>query len=480
MVIALIVQVLEDLCTEFDSDHDMLLRCVFLLEYVKHHLCKVQVLAVQSIVCFAQDLIASIAEMVHGAMIFGGIAITSSYAFVFSRILIFVQFLIAINHFCVNILALVLEMYFKKWQNTAFVVLIMQDLLNELLTHNNKGRKTVARKENRHVILAVICALIAFMIILRFSQAHAQPQEKSLQRVVIAQTSDFFLYAPIYIALDSGLFAKQGLDVSLVSTGGDEKTWAAVISGNASFGVADPTFVAVSAERGMPGKVIGTIVNGVPFWGVTFKDNIHEIKASKDLNGYSVATFPSPSTAYALQKKMFRDANIKSNIREGAFGTILAMLHSGQADIGLELEPNVSQAVAGGAKVVYSLADVYGDFAITGITASPKLLSQQSELARKVICGIQLALDFIRQDNTATLRILSRRFPEISATIARQALSRVLVSNVIPQTAVTSIPAWYNNLSLRYEVGDINTLKDMDVYVDNSFAEWAATYCRNK
>jgi NitT/TauT family transport system substrate-binding protein len=55
--------------------------------------------------------------------------------------------------------------------------------------------------------------------------------------ITIAQTSDFFLYAPIYIAKDAGFFSKQGLDVSIISTGGDGKTWAAVVSGNAAFGV---------------------------------------------------------------------------------------------------------------------------------------------------------------------------------------------------------------------------------------------------
>lgn len=59
------------------------------------------------------------------------------------------------------------------------------------------------------------------------------------------------------MAIDGGYFAEEGLDVSLVTTGGDEKTWAAVISGNASFGVADPTFVAISDARGVPGRVVG-------------------------------------------------------------------------------------------------------------------------------------------------------------------------------------------------------------------------------
>jgi len=79
-----------------------------------------------------------------------------------------------------------------------------------------------------------------------------------------------FLNAPLYIAKDAGLYSKRELDVSLVSTRGSEKTWAAVTSGNASFGVADPTFVAISDARGQPGTVIPSVVNGVPFWGILY------------------------------------------------------------------------------------------------------------------------------------------------------------------------------------------------------------------
>ena len=172
----------------------------------------------------------------------------------------------------------------------------------------------------------------------------------NLQEIKIAQFGDFFLYAPLYIAIDQGFFKDEGLDVSLINTGGDEKTWATVISGNAAFGLADPTFIAVSDSRGKPGRVIANIVDGVPFWGVTLDPNI-KIEKPQDLAGYSVATFPAPSTAYTLQKDMFEDGELEPKISQGAPGTLLAQLRAKQVDIALELEPNASQAVADGGHI---------------------------------------------------------------------------------------------------------------------------------
>src|SRR5688572_15824290 len=66
----------------------------------------------------------------------------------------------------------------------------------------------------------------------------AQPPG-NLEKVTVAQFGDFFLYLPLYVAKDKGFFAQQGLDVGIVNTGGDDKTFAAVMSGDAQFGVAD-------------------------------------------------------------------------------------------------------------------------------------------------------------------------------------------------------------------------------------------------
>ena len=154
-----------------------------------------------------------------------------------------------------------------------------------------------------------------------------------MRQITVAQFGDFFLYAPLYIAVDGGFFEEQGLEVSIVNTGGDDKTWAAVLSGSAEFGVADPTFVAVSAARGQNGVVVASLVNGVPFWGITFND-IAPFEDANELANYSVATFPSPSSAYALQKNMFTDAGLTPNIREGAFGAMSLKMKKEKGDGG--------------------------------------------------------------------------------------------------------------------------------------------------
>ncbi len=324
-------------------------------------------------------------------------------------------------------------------------------------------------------LLAAVLVALAVFVFVKLRPSSSRPGTVGqIQKISIAQFGDFFLYAPLYIAIDAGLFAQQNLEVTLISTGGDEKTWAAVMSGNAAFGVADPTFVAIADARGQPGLVVASIVNGVPFWGLTFQTDIPEITEGSQLSGYTVATFPSPSTAYTLQKDMFQDADLEPNIREGAFGALLPMLEANQADIALELEPNVSQAVARGARVVYSLGKIYGDFAITGLTVTPKTAADNPELVRKVVCSLEKSLGFIRDEPGKSLDFLSRRFPEISLAVAREALARVVEDEILPIRTEVASDAWEKAISVREEVGDISDPKPFNYYVRTDFAKEAA------
>jgi NitT/TauT family transport system substrate-binding protein len=291
-----------------------------------------------------------------------------------------------------------------------------------------------------------------------------------LRRITIAQFGDFFLYAPLYIAADGGLFRKEGLDVSIVNTGGDDKTWAAVLSGSAAFGVADPTFVAVSAARGQHGVVIASLVNGVPFWGITYQKKIAPFNESKELGTYKVATFPSPSTAYSLQKKMYSDAGLEPNIREGGFGAIIPMLKAGDADIGLELEPNVSLAVKEGASIVYSLAKQYGDFAITGVTASDLTVQRDAALVHKVVASLQGALDMLHNNPEEALKLLSKRFPGLPQDVASEALHRVIRDGVIPKSTMISEVAWDKAIKLRVDIGDLKSAAPYKEFVWNDQA----------
>ena len=315
------------------------------------------------------------------------------------------------------------------------------------------------------IVGVLVLAVIGFFV---YQQSPKQPQ--TLQKITIAQAFEVFLYAPLYVAQEKGFFKDEGLDVNITTAGGDEKAFAALLSGDAQFAVGDPTFVAVSGERGQPGKVIAAILRGVPFWGVAKKANIGTITSPSGLNGYSVATFPSPSTAYVLQKKMFQTANIKPNIKETAFGSLLVALDTGAVDIALELEPNVSTAVKNGDHIVYSLNDYYPEFAITGMTALPSYVEQNPETTQKAVKALQKAMTYIRQHPNEVADFLITKFPDVPKDIAENAVQNMIKAGVFPSDTVITKAGWEAAIQARLDVGDLKSTAPYENYVTTNFS----------
>lgn len=322
----------------------------------------------------------------------------------------------------------------------------------------------------------LLIILIALIVLIGagwyvFSQKSSTLTE--IEKVTVSQAFDVFLYAPLYVAQEKGYFADEGLDVNIVTAGGDEKAFASLISGDAQFAVGDPTFVAIAGEKGQPGKVIGALLNGVPFWGVADKADITSIDTPSQLGTHSVATFPSPSTAYALQKKMFEGAGLKANIKETAPGALIPALKGGSVDIALELEPNVSIAVSNGSHVVYSLSKYYPDFAITGITVLPTYSQSNPDTVQKFVNAIQKADRYIRSNPDDAAAIVAARFPDVPKDVAIKAMKNVVDANVVPANLVTSENGWNTAIQLRRDTGDLKQAAPFATYVDNSFAQKA-------
>lgn len=283
--------------------------------------------------------------------------------------------------------------------------------------------------------------------------------------ITIAQFGHIFLYMPLYVAVDKGFFKKHGLDVKLISTGGDEKTYTAVATGNAQFGVSDPTFTAIAREHGQSGKVVAAIVRGVPFWIVTLRKDIPAMSSPEKLAGYRCASFTAPSTSYAVMKSTLKQGGAdKATIVQGAFGTLPALLQSKRADVAIEIEPTVSIIVEQGGHVVYSPQKSVGDFAFTGLEISDKYAKEHPEQVKACVAALKEAMTYIHDDFEGSVAVAEKEFPDVKPSVVRDALSRLRDSGTIPTTPELPKSAWDAAIALRHELGD---LKDPGTYAEN-------------
>jgi NitT/TauT family transport system substrate-binding protein len=328
--------------------------------------------------------------------------------------------------------------------------------------------RTRLSKQIGAIVVAATLILINLPAVLALSSS--QPE-----KITIAQYGHVFLYMPIYVAVDKGFFKEQGLDVKLVSTGGDEKTFTAIATGNAQFGVSDPVFVAIARQRGQGGKVVAGIVRRIPLLVVTFNNKIKTIRQPSDFSGYRIAALPAPSTTYAVITKILQNNGhpVNAKIIQGAFGTLSAMLKANQADMSMEIEPNASTLVQQGARIIYSTAAYFGDTAFTGMTVSDAYYSQHPQEIQAAVNAVTKAMKYIHQDFGGALTIAKQEFPEVPESVLKVALKRLIDDGTTPESPVLSQKAWDNAVALRKDIGDLQGSGSYEQNVDMKFAQKA-------
>ena len=303
-----------------------------------------------------------------------------------------------------------------------------------------------------------------------FSTGCGKTNTPASKKVTVAQYAHLLIYYPIYLAQQKGFYEKNGLSVNFVGTGGDDKTFAAVSSRSALFGVADPTFAAIAREKGLKAKVIGTLIDGAPMWIVS-NENI-DMSSSDALKNKRIMTYPSPSTSYTLLSEIIASLKPKTDgaqIVQGAFGTEFATVESKNADAFFTIEPVASTGVDKGYNIVYSAMDQFGPMSFSGITALDETVEKDPATIKAFLLSVQQAMDYLRSNFDESVELAAKEFPETKKSILRDALKRMLDENVMPTTLVTTETSWNKAIEIRIKVGDLKTAPQYGEIVANQF-----------
>ncbi len=329
----------------------------------------------------------------------------------------------------------------------------------------------------RGMLVAVLTAFLTTSL----SSCHRE--QTTLRHVVINEAFEHLLYIGLYVAKDKGFFAMQGLDVRIDTGGGDAQAFAALTSGSAQFAQGDPGFVAIAAEKGWQGKVVGMAVDRAAMWGVTYKKSIKPSQDSHVFRNMTVGTYPDPNTSYVIQKQLDEQAGLTlgkdTKILQLPFGTELSALQSNRADIVHTIEPNVSQVEAQGGTVVFSYAKAYGPLAFTGLMTSKKLIDEDPQLVQKFLNAYERALRYIQSDPAGALAVARKRLPNLPPAVIEAGLKRLIDSESIPKHAAVNPESWRKLLQIRVDVGDLKKMPAEQLY-DNSFADAAEQEMQSK
>jgi len=308
--------------------------------------------------------------------------------------------------------------------------------------------------------------------LLAAAAAATQPAVAAPEKVVVYQAFQSIMYLPLYVAMDKGFFAQNGLDVQKVTAGSGAQGVAAVIGGHADFSLQDPMTAALANLKGATLVNVANVVAGVPVWVIAPPDSA--LKSQTDLAGKTVSTALPPTTStYLLQRLIKQEKLADVNLNTVQIGTELAPVTAGRAAAAALYEPQVDQGIASGYKVIYAFPKAYpGGYAFSTMDTLAATIKSKPAMVAAFVKSIAQAEALIQQSPDMAKAVAVAEFPTLDKKIVESAVDRLTSQKIYAPTPEISEQAFRNALDLQEYIGNIKPGSvTYDSAVDDSFAK---------
>jgi len=298
----------------------------------------------------------------------------------------------------------------------------------------------------------------------------ATPALAEGKKVTLSQAFQSMLYLPLYVAIDEGFFAQQGLDLTKETAGAPTVALSAVISGSAQFSIHGPEWTAIAASKGAPVDIIANVVNGAAVWIATTPD--FKFDSIKDIKGRKVVTGLMPTTSTSLFMKLLKenDLDAKADVEmiQVPIGSEPGPFIGRQADVAVMYEPGLDQAVAKGMKVVFGFPKTYGAYAFSAVTARNDV---DPDTAQRVVNGMEMAMRFMASNETKTVEVAKKEFPNLDPAVVEAAVKRMLADGVYPKSVDITADALKVSMDTQIALGNLANQPDYKSFVVKKFIE---------
>ena len=235
----------------------------------------------------------------------------------------------------------------------------------------------------------------------------AAAAEGPRERMQVAYAAIGGAMANLWVAKESGAFARHGLDVELIYLGSGPKAMAGLIAG-------DTPFVQGSGEAMVVARLAGRDVVGIAETIHTFVFSLMvspAIAGPEDLRGKVLGmTRPASSTDFALRVALRRlglqpgrDVQV---LAVGGVPEILAGIEGGKLHGGILSPPILTTAKRRGLRELLDLSTLGTPFQQAGVVASRAYLQAHPETARRFLRGYLEGIAVMKQKREFTLQVI--------------------------------------------------------------------------
>jgi NitT/TauT family transport system substrate-binding protein len=228
------------------------------------------------------------------------------------------------------------------------------------------------------------------------------------KQVSIAYSNLIFDSLPLWVAKESGIFARNGLQVDLQYIA-SSNAFAALLAGQ------------VQASAGGGSEVVSGVANGadvvvitnlLPFYPY-FMEAPGDIRTPQDLKGKTIAitnpgaTFDIASRVALSKEGLDPDRDVQW-IKTGSVVNVQTALLSGQVQGGLAQVPDTLRLEAGGLHPVIDMSTLNAPASGTVIALQRAYLNANQDVAQRMVDSVLQAVAYEKQNREFTVNVLKQ------------------------------------------------------------------------
>ena len=275
-------------------------------------------------------------------------------------------------------------------------------------------------KNKKWISLAAAVVLAVTALPMGVFAAKKDSTEEKLTKVTLNEVAHSIFYAPQYVAIEEGYFKDEGLDLTLVTGFGADKTMTAVISGEADIGFMGAEASVYAYQEGATDAVVNfaQLTQRAGNFLVAREEmpdfKWEDLKDKKVLGGRK-GGMPEMVFEYILRKNGLdpqKDLTIDQSIDFGS--TAAAFTGDVSADFTVEFEPSATALEKEGAGyVVASLGVDSGYVPYTSYSAKTSYMEKNPEIIQKFTNALQKGMEYVQSHTPEEIaEVIAPQFAE--------------------------------------------------------------------
>jgi NitT/TauT family transport system substrate-binding protein len=283
-------------------------------------------------------------------------------------------------------------------------------------------------------------------------------------------------YAPLFVALDRGYYAAEGLDVDLAEGSGAETVVKMIGLGTDKIAYGPATVVAEAINQGLPVQVVAVYQSEVPIGLASFPDI--PLTTPKDLEGKRLGvttgeTFANLLATFALVNHVDLTKVHTIQMNAPTRGTQFMARKLDVTSLYLSNELPLLEKKAGVKFNVLKMTDFGLKVMGASFWVNPAFAKANPETVRKLLRATAQGYVEAKKDYTAAAEIMEKHMPvKVDRDVLRQQVAATLDSTTDPNgrpVGWQDDAEWASNLDLLKRAGVIKDVKDPHVYYTNQY-----------